>query len=291
MSSERFGRKRSPQIIMVLLLAALLLASPQAYFWTVSSTCECHVRVAQLQKISFYSLWSWCTDMLIFGALPVLVLALNICVLRKIRSAGKLRLSDSPSRESFSGWTLYRRVSSKRSDARLSVKPRANPLSKDAASSSEVTPSSAVRGSVAAGGGGGTLNAAPSSSCTSGGSHNFTTTTITLLWVSFFLIFTTLPVTFVFAIQTVIPLGDPMPLEDMGADPKWRGFIAYYATRVIIREIGMSHHVGNVFIYLATSRRFRQQVRKRMLRGGTLPATPPVTSSPPPSIPPTSSSL
>ncbi|XP_070211917.1 lysophosphatidic acid receptor 6-like [Littorina saxatilis] len=194
--SERFGRTRSPRIILVLLLASIILGSPQAYFWQVTLG-ECKVRESEVVPESFYTIWNWCTDMLIFGALPALVLVLNICVLRKIRSAGRLRLSDSP-------------VSH----------------------------------------------------------HNFTATTVTLLWVSFYLIFTTLPVTIVYAIQTAIPLGRPMPLEDMGKDPAWQTYISYYAARVIIREIGMSHHVGNVFIYLATSRRFRRQLSKLCSRRG-----------------------
>lgn len=128
--------------------------------------------------------------------------------------------------------------------------------------------------STNSGGGGGGCGVASShvsngsTTSTSGGSHNFTATTVTLLWVSFYLIFTTLPVTIVFAIQTAIPLGGPKSLLQMGSDPAWKRYISYYAARVIIREIGMSHHVGNVFIYLATSRRFRRQLRKRFLRGG-----------------------
>ena len=259
--SERFGRTRSPRIILVLLLVSLTLGSPQAYFWRVGGTRDCHVREMQLTGASFYSIWSWCTDMLIFGALPVLVLVLNVCVLRKIRQAGKLRFSDSPSSHASS--KHYSLVSGQRGS-------RANNTNTYGASQ-------AVDDSTNSGGGGGGCGVASShvsngsTTSTSGGSHNFTTTTVTLLWVSFYLIFTTLPVTIVFAIQTAIPLGGPKSLLQMSSDPAWKRYISYYAARVIIREIGMSHHVGNVFIYLATSRRFRRQLRKRFLRGGATP--------------------
>lgn len=272
--SERFGRTRSPRIILVLLLASLALASPQAYFWLVAGTHECHVRETQLTGASFYSIWSWCTDMLIFGALPALVLVLNVCVLRKIRQAGKLRFSDSPT--THGGSKFYSRVSGKRAS-------RANNSINTYGAGQAVDDGNNCGGvgvGGAGGGGGGGAGAAGShasngtTSSTSGGSHNFTATTVTLLWVSFYLIFTTLPVTIVFAIQTAIPLGGPMSLHQMGSDPAWKRYIAYYAARVIIREIGMSHHVGNVFIYLATSRRFRRQLRKRFLSGRASPCTP-----------------
>ena len=64
-----------------------------------------------------------------------------------------------------------------------------------------------------------------------GGNHNFTATTITLLWVSFYLIFTTLPVAITFAIQTFIPTGDQMENEQMIHDPVWQRFFTYYTVR------------------------------------------------------------
>jgi hypothetical protein len=188
------------------------------------------------------------------------VLVLNICVLRKIRHAGHLQLSDTHSssrkgkRRSTTN-SLYNRIhgNGEAAGAHLNVMRSSSSVSAN-----------------------GLVNVASSNVSTSGGSHNFTTTTITLLWVSFYLIFTTLPITMVFAIQTAIPLGDTMPLPDMAHDPTWRRYFAYYTTRIILREIGMSHHVGNVFIYLATSNRFRRQLKKRLLRGGPMtPCAPP----------------
>ncbi|KAK7499681.1 hypothetical protein BaRGS_00009022 [Batillaria attramentaria] len=219
--SERFGRTRSPRIITVLLMTSLALSCPQAYFWHLGGG-ECRVRVVELAKASFYSVWNWCTDMLIFGALPVLVLVLNICVLRKIRHAGTLRLADSTT-HTVSG-AHYTRVG---------------------APTKHTSRTSSTYGSG--------HNALIS------GTGNGSASAVNL-----------------FAIQTAIPLGDGgIPLEQMGSDPTWRRYIAYFAARVIIREIGMSHHVSNVFIYLATSRRFRRQVRKRMVSGAAVPCSSP----------------
>ncbi|GFO44661.1 hypothetical protein PoB_007116600 [Plakobranchus ocellatus] len=38
--------------------------------------------------------------------------------------------------------------------------------------------------------------------------------------------------------------------------PKWRRYFSFVSVKLIIKEISLSHHVGNVFIYMATSRRF-----------------------------------
>ncbi|GFR84958.1 hypothetical protein ElyMa_000684400 [Elysia marginata] len=46
--------------------------------------------------------------------------------------------------------------------------------------------------------------------------------------------------------------------------PTWRRFISFNSTKMIIKELSLSHHVGNVFIYLATSRRFRKLTAKSL---------------------------
>lgn len=198
---------------------------------------------------SFYAIWNWCSDMLVFGAVPLLVLALNIGVLRKIRHAGHLRLQDSATHSVVQGG----------GSLRLSIRSGKHNLLRS--NSSSCTGRNVV---VRTGSG----NAHGGKSGGTGSGQSFTATTVTLLWVSFYLIFTTLPVTIVFAIQMAIRLGPQMPLHEMGSNPEWQRYIAYFTARVVIKEIGMSHHVGNVFIYLATCRRFRRQVQKRVLGMG-----------------------
>ncbi|ESO88162.1 hypothetical protein LOTGIDRAFT_165905 [Lottia gigantea] len=195
--SERFSRKsRSPKVIILLSIAAVLFGLPQAYFWEVSaSDKECFVRYSELMagENSFYNIYTWGSEMVVFGIIPLLVLSLNICVLLKIKTVGKLNFSESR---------------------------------------------------------------------TSHLKYNLVTTTITLLWVSFYLIVTTLPVTITFAIQNSMSLGPAMPVSQMASNAAWRTYFAYYSARIVIREVCMSHHSCNVFIYCATSRRFLKHTKE-----------------------------
>ena len=203
-----------------------------------------------LYNTSTYSIWTWCTEILFFGMIPFIVFLFNICVIRKIRYARMLRFASNCSE------------ANKQSTFTEFLKKRRNILKKNAKSRSQ---------SRGYGGISSNKSEFNSTSFVKPGSisHTNRSTTITLLWVSFYLILTTFPVTLVFAIQTAIPLGNAMSLHNMGQDPTWRNYLAYYASRVIIKEIGMSHHVGNVFIYLVTSKKFRGQLKNRFWRGAT----------------------
>ncbi|XP_071104733.1 probable G-protein coupled receptor 142 [Haliotis cracherodii] len=193
--SERFSRtSRSPKVIVAIVMISVMFASPQAYFWHITSYSECQLRhseTAQGEK-SFYYIWSWGSEMIVFGIVPILVLFANICVLRKMRHVGQLKIKDAT-----------------------------------------------------------TISTA---------NMRYLSTTITLLWVSFFLIITTLPVTITFAIQNRITLGPNLPLQEMAENSTWQSYFSYYTARTIIKEIGMCHHVCNIFIYCLTSKRFRRRV-------------------------------
>jgi len=75
-------------------------------------------------------------------------------------------------------------------------------------------------------------------------------TTFTLLVVSFYLIFTTLPVTVFYALYLTFPEGDPTITdpEARAADPAWRRFIVYSNIRTVVEEIGLSHYACNFSI-------------------------------------------
>ena len=199
---QRFAKtSRSAKVIVAILCVSLLLALPQGFFWTVApGTRECRLRDSDFE---IYHFWNWASEIIMFGLLPILALILNICVLRQIRSVGRLYVTEASSSMMMS------------------------------------------RG----GGGGG------------GGHSRCTTTTMTLLWISFYLIFTKLPVTIVFSMQTIVGLGDSMSLEDMGTDPTWNKYLTYFTVRKVIEEIGISHHACNILIYCLTSRQFRKHVR------------------------------
>ena len=84
--------------------------------------------------------------------------------------------------------------------------------------------------------------------------------TITLLYISFFRIFTQLPVTVTYTIQSLVQFGLPMPTKDMKYDPQWRSFILYWGIRLIIEMIGSSHHALSVFVFYASTKQFRTEI-------------------------------
>ncbi|ESO87568.1 hypothetical protein LOTGIDRAFT_166448 [Lottia gigantea] len=193
---ERFSKTaRSRNIIIAVVIISCAVALPQAYFWDVSRVSgECQLRdnTASSDGASLYTIWNWGTELLAFGLIPVIVLCLNICVLRQIKTVGKLYIQDSITRN-------------------------------------------------------------PHARCT--------TTTITLLWISFYLIFTKLPVTIMFTIQTKILLGGVMSLDEMSRDPTWQNYFSYFIARKVIEEIAISHHACNIFIYFTTSGPFRKHLK------------------------------
>lgn len=87
-------------------------------------------------------------------------------------------------------------------------------------------------------------------------------TTAMLLAVSFYLIGVTLPVTLCYVLYSRYMEGDfNLSTDDIAVDPTWQAHFRYWAARTIIQEIGMSHYAGNFFIYLATGKQFRTELR------------------------------
>ena len=99
-------------------------------------------------------------------------------------------------------------------------------------------------------------------------------TTFTLLVVSFYLIFTTLPVTVCYALYLSFPEGDPSLTDPdaRAADPVWRRHIIYNNIRTVVEEIGLSHYACNFYIYLLTGKVFRRQLRRLLCRSPNPPA-------------------
>ena len=81
-------------------------------------------------------------------------------------------------------------------------------------------------------------------------------TTVMLLSVSFYVIFTTLPATIVYALQ--IQEGDPaMTDQQIKEDSSWHSYLVYLTSRKIIEEICLSHYACNFFLYIITGVHFR----------------------------------
>lgn len=90
---------------------------------------------------------------------------------------------------------------------------------------------------------------------------NNAASTITLLSVSFYLIFTTLPVTLVFVLNNSIPLGDTKLTDDeIRVDPVWSNFFLFLIIRRLIEELCFSHYSCYFFVYCLTGPQFRKAV-------------------------------
>jgi len=89
-----------------------------------------------------------------------------------------------------------------------------------------------------------------------------------LLAVSFYLIFTTLPVTVCYALSLNFPEGDAATMDPQAraADPLWRRYVVYSSVRTVVEEIGLSHYACNFYIYLLTGSVFRRQLRRLLCR-------------------------
>lgn len=84
-------------------------------------------------------------------------------------------------------------------------------------------------------------------------------TTIMLLAVSFYLIFTTLPVTVVYVSVLNFHSGPECGIQD--ENPTWRRYYVYHLVRAVIEEIGITHFALNFYIYLITGKMFRKEFK------------------------------
>ncbi|XP_045156566.1 FMRFamide receptor-like [Mercenaria mercenaria] len=88
-------------------------------------------------------------------------------------------------------------------------------------------------------------------------------TTIMLLAVSFYLIFTTLPVTVVYVSVLNFNEGPICVIEDENST--WRKYYIYHLVRAVIEEIGITHFALNFYIYLITGKMFRKEFKKMFI--------------------------
>ena len=97
-------------------------------------------------------------------------------------------------------------------------------------------------------------------------SQKTSATTIMLLAVSFYLIFTTLPVTIVYA--SVLNFDEGPDCVSHNTDPTWQRFYTYILWRKVIEEIGITHFALNFYIYLITGKQFRKEFKRLLIRKG-----------------------
>lgn len=97
-----------------------------------------------------------------------------------------------------------------------------------------------------------------------GRSHKTQATTIMLLAVSFYLIFTTLPVTVVYVSVLNFQEGPACVVQE--ENPTWIRYYAYLLVRNTIEEIGITHFALNFYIYLVTGKVFRKEFKKLFMQ-------------------------
>lgn len=193
---------RAIKVIICLVTFSILLHVIQAYFWvfdTEQDSCFPRPEVIKGGSKSVWTIWSWVTELLVFGLVPLAILVLNILVIKEARKL------------------------SKSEESRICLKQHKG--------------------------------------------HKSSAATITLLAVSFYLIFTTLPVTVVYALHFNFPAGNyQLSNEQVMEDSTWQRHFNYYTLRTVIQEFGMSHYACNFFIYLLTGKVFRKALKVLFLR-------------------------
>ena len=92
-------------------------------------------------------------------------------------------------------------------------------------------------------------------------------TTFMLLAVSFYLIFTTLPVTVLYVLNILFKSGDPTPSHaQIAEDVKWQRYLNFTALRTVVERLSMSHNALNFYIYLCTGPVFRRELKSMFIR-------------------------
>lgn len=78
--------RRAVMVVLILLFASLALSSMQAYLWTYDPEISgCNHR-SEVRYSSFPNLWTWITELIVFGVAPLAALVFNVLVIREIRS-------------------------------------------------------------------------------------------------------------------------------------------------------------------------------------------------------------
>ncbi len=186
---------RAVKVIIGLGIFSVLLHAVQGYFWTYDpglDDCTVRMSVQIGGSGSVWAIWSWITELLVFGLVPIGMLILNIMVIMETQ-----RMSKSE-------------------ETRLCLRK----------------------------------------------GHKSSAATVTLLAVSFYLIFTTLPVTVFYVLYLTFPEGNSyMTMDEISSDPTWQRHFTYYTIRTIVEELGMSHYACNFLIYFLTGKLFRRELK------------------------------
>ncbi|CAL1526137.1 unnamed protein product [Lymnaea stagnalis] len=78
--------RRAAMVVVSLFVFCVLISTLQAYFWTYDEDRQICNHRPELQTGNFIELWTWLTELLLFGVAPLAALFFNILVIREIRS-------------------------------------------------------------------------------------------------------------------------------------------------------------------------------------------------------------
>lgn len=77
---------RAVLVSLCLLAFCILISTFQAYFWTYDEVKKICNHRPELYDSPFIEIWTWFTELLLFGVAPLAALVFNILVIREIRS-------------------------------------------------------------------------------------------------------------------------------------------------------------------------------------------------------------
>lgn len=86
-AKERFCTVwRAILVVLCLLAFCIVISTLQAYFWTYDEVQKICNHRQELQESPFIEIWTWSTELLLFGVAPLAALVFNILVIHEIRS-------------------------------------------------------------------------------------------------------------------------------------------------------------------------------------------------------------
>ena len=231
----------------------------KGYFWAYDATSgRCDVRpFTTAAMMTFWSAWSWTTEMFVFLGVPLAALLFNVLVINEVRRIS----SSSPSSTALSRRATARSSSRSRGSRTHSQRSRTDSASTSGSSTATTVMLLSSGGSlnvVAAESNDKSRAAASLTGSSRSSSRSSTETTVMLLSVSFYVIATTLPATLVYVLETEFPEGD-LTLSDLeiANDATWTRFLGYILSRKVVEEICLSHYACNIVLYLLTGAHFR----------------------------------
>jgi hypothetical protein len=186
------------RITAAICVGALSLCVVQSYFWTYyAPTDKCRQRIEIRTDLTIvWTAWTWTTELLVFGAVPIVILIFNLFVIAEIRQTERRASQPCTDRVGF----LH------------SIRVAGH----EGAADSEGEGGKDGRGGEAKG-----WVKGPRRKSSHMGMNK--STTLMLLYVSFYVIVTTLPATLVYAIYHYFPEGDHSLTDDeIRADGTWR---------------------------------------------------------------------